>query len=77
MGSPNEPPPPDSYWSALRTELDDIAQAMFGVIATLIGHQRRAHGTGTRSYAEMAVVVEQLTALQRRLAQAVHSHDIS
>jgi hypothetical protein len=69
--------PPDPYWSALRTELDDIAQSMFGIIAALIGHQRRAHKASSRSFVELNMPIGQLTALQHRLAQAVHSREIS
>ena len=77
MATPPDAPPPDPYWSGLWTELDDIAQSMFGVIATLIGHQRRAHKPATRSFAELNALIEHLTSLQHRLAEAVHSRDIS
>ena len=69
--------PPDPYWSALRTELDDIAQSLFGIIAALVSHQRRAHRSKSRAYHELVPLVQQLTALQGRLAHAVHSRDIS
>jgi hypothetical protein len=59
--------------SALRVELDSVAQNLYGIVAALDGHRRRAHKPGTRSFEEMDWAVHQLLALHKRIVTAAHS----
>ncbi|HVA24386.1 MAG TPA: hypothetical protein VMW62_08335 [Chloroflexota bacterium] len=56
--------------SALRAELDSVAQNLYGIIAALDGHRRRAHKPGTRSFEEMDWAARQLLSLHRRIVAA-------
>ena len=56
--------------AALRAELDSIAQNLYGIVAALDGHRRRAHRPGTRSFEEMDWACHQLLALHGRIAAA-------
>ena len=54
----------------VRAELDSIAQNLYGIVAALDGHRRRAHRPGTRSYEELEWACKQLLDLHERLASA-------
>jgi hypothetical protein len=54
----------------LRAELDSVAQNLYGIVAALDGHRRRAHKPGTRSFEEMDWAALQLLALHGRIVSA-------
>jgi hypothetical protein len=52
------------------SELDDMAQTLFGVIAALDAHLRRSHRRSSAAEQELAWALQALTATQQRLSQA-------
>jgi hypothetical protein len=61
---------PDDAPGDLRAELDSIAQNLYGIVAALDGHRRRAHRPHSRSSEELEWACNQLLALHSRLADA-------
>ena len=55
------------------TDLDHLAQALYGVVAALNTHLRRSHRPGSRPAQEVTWAIEQLAAIQRRLTDASQS----
>jgi hypothetical protein len=50
-------------------DLDDIAQALYGISAALSAHIRRSHRSGSQAAREVQWAIDQLTDIQGRLAR--------
>ncbi|GEM_PF-4488159 len=55
------------------SELDHIAQALYGVIAALNAHLRRSHRASSEPGREVAWAIEQLGWIHERLTRASHA----
>jgi hypothetical protein len=57
------------------SELDHLAQTLYGVIVALNAHVRRSHRPGSRAAQEVTWAIEQLGVIQGRLTRASQSRN--